>query len=539
VDRFVPGPECVRVSPHDRRAEYRPRRPDQTPLYQVVQEQLETLLERVHRERVMPLPKYVEQELLEYLKCGIYAHGFSVLRCSRCSEQLLVAFSCKGRTVCPSCGARRMCNQAANLVDCVLPNVPYRQWTLVVPYELRYAMAARSDVLRAVVAIFHSEVFRFQRREARRLGESRVHAGAVLGIQRMGGSLNLHVHAHALFFDGVFVQRDERLVFVRLEPPRPAELEHIARRVLERTLRWLRRARLLRDERGESESTDTELCAHETCQRLAMRLGRLARVNDKGNAELVARGNTLFEAPSGKKLSASYQGMNLEAGVVIEQHNRGALERLCRYILRPTVSLERMRTTLTGQITYKLKYPRKGATHLVLDPLEFLGRVAGLIAPPRLVHLRYAGVLAPHHRLRSEIVKLAVPVARAPSSAHPLRAANQQKKPKRLPNASRLVHAPKAHRAPSVPDARVLTAIGHGIVPIGPYIPWADLLKRTYSFDVLSCPCGGTRRVVEFVTDPEAVRITLEPLGIPTCPPPIPSARDPAWEQSPILSIDV
>ena len=64
-----------------------------------------------------------------------------------------------------------MCSQAANLVDRVLPNVPFRQWTLVVPYELHYAMAARSDVLRAVVAIFHNEVFRFQRLEAKRGGK--------------------------------------------------------------------------------------------------------------------------------------------------------------------------------------------------------------------------------------------------------------------------------------------------------------------------------------------------------------------------------
>ena len=47
----------------------------------------------------------------------------------------------------PELRSKTECNQAANLVDRVLPNIPFRQWTLVVPYELRYAMAARSDVL--------------------------------------------------------------------------------------------------------------------------------------------------------------------------------------------------------------------------------------------------------------------------------------------------------------------------------------------------------------------------------------------------------
>jgi hypothetical protein len=428
-----------------------------------------------------------------------------------------------------------MCSQAANLVDHILPDIPFRQWTLVVPYELRYAMAARPDVLRAVVAIFHSEVFRFQRLQAKSLGEPRVRTGAVVGIQRMGGSLNLHVHAHALFFDGAFVQRDECLVFVRLETPTPLQLEHIAQRILERTVRWLRRTGLLRDEQAENENAGAEVSAQEACQRLAMSLGRLARINDKGGAELARRGDSLFEAPKGKKLSANFHGMNIEAGVVIEQHNRAGLERLCRYILRPTVSLERMRITLTGQIAYKLKYPRKGATHLVLDPLEFLGRVAGLIAPPRLIHLRYAGVLAPHHKLRSEIVKLAVPVAHAPSPVHPLRAPNK-KKPKR--RASCLAHSPQPPNASSTHDARALTAIGHGVVPMGPSIPWADLLKRTYSFDVLACPCGGIRRVIELVIDPETVRDRLDRLGLPSSPPPVARARDPAWDPPSIPAYD-
>jgi hypothetical protein len=385
----------------------------------VVRQELETFLEQVQRDRDVPLPKYVEQELRDYLKCGIWAYGFSVLRCTSCHEHLLVALSCKGRTVCPSCGARRMCNQAAHLVDRVLPDVPFRQWVAVVPYELRYAMAARPDVLRAVVAIVHSEVFRSQRTAARKLGEPRVQTGAVIAIQRMGGSLNLHVHIHALFFDGVFVERSGRLVFVRLPPPSALDLAHIAERIFVRTVRFLRRAGLLSpDGAGEQSS---ERSAQEACRRLAMSLGRLGRLSERGAVQHDKPGQGLFEAPRGNKLAANVHGVNLEAGVVLERHNRTALERLCRYLLRPAVSLERMRITLTGQVTYKLKYPRNGQTHLVLTPLELLGRVAGLIAPPRLMHLRYAGVLAPHHRLRSQVVCLAVPIrdrAAAQDTAH-------------------------------------------------------------------------------------------------------------------------
>ena len=38
-------------------------------------------------------------------------------RCESCHDEKLVAFSCKKRGFCPSCGARRMANSTALLVD--------------------------------------------------------------------------------------------------------------------------------------------------------------------------------------------------------------------------------------------------------------------------------------------------------------------------------------------------------------------------------------------------------------------------------------
>ena len=39
------------------------------------------------------------------------------VRCEICHHEKLVAFSCKKRGFCPSCGARRMVESAALLVD--------------------------------------------------------------------------------------------------------------------------------------------------------------------------------------------------------------------------------------------------------------------------------------------------------------------------------------------------------------------------------------------------------------------------------------
>ena len=74
-----------------------------------------------------PLPRYVRREFEEYLKCGRLKHGFLRLRCDTCQAERLLAFRCKRRGICPSCGARRMVESAALLVDEILPQRPMRQ----------------------------------------------------------------------------------------------------------------------------------------------------------------------------------------------------------------------------------------------------------------------------------------------------------------------------------------------------------------------------------------------------------------------------
>jgi hypothetical protein len=46
--------------------------PEKTVLYQIVAEHLETFLEEARNTYDHPLPRYVEKELREYLKCGLH-----------------------------------------------------------------------------------------------------------------------------------------------------------------------------------------------------------------------------------------------------------------------------------------------------------------------------------------------------------------------------------------------------------------------------------------------------------------------------------
>ena len=56
-----------------------------------------------------------------------------------------------------------------------------------------------------------------------------------------------------------------------------------------------------------------------------------------------------------------------------------------RYITRPAISEQRLSIASNGNVIYALKTPYSdGTTHVVLSPLEFIGRLAALIPKPRV-----------------------------------------------------------------------------------------------------------------------------------------------------------
>ena len=148
------------------------------------------------------LPAYVQREFEVYLECGRLERGFLRVRCESCHGEHLLAFSCKRRGFCPSCGARRMAESAALLVDEVFPEQPVRQWVLSFPNPLRFLFATRPAVMGPVLGIVYRAIAMHLIKKA---GFSRkaAHTGAVTLIQRFGSALKLNLHLHKLFLDGV------------------------------------------------------------------------------------------------------------------------------------------------------------------------------------------------------------------------------------------------------------------------------------------------------------------------------------------------
>jgi hypothetical protein len=368
---------CARDPPKlaTRPAVYQPRRPERSVVYQVVQKHLETWLEMAHSGDggEDSVPAYIEHEFRQYLTCGILANGFARARCDHCGHDYLVAFSCKGRGVCPSCNTRRMDETAAHLVDHVFPQVPVRQWVLSMPKRLRYFLHQDARLVNAVLRIFLAEVEAALRScSLDAPGEARF--GAVSFVHRFGSALNAHLHFHCCVVDEVFSTAEEAIRF------HPAFLTDAAiARVQQRT-----RRRVLK---------------------------------------LFQRRAVLSEDATQLMLGWDHSGgFSLNAEVWVPSWDRAGLERLIRYCARPVFASERLDWIEPDQrLIYHLPKPRPdGQTVLYLTPLEFMDRLAALVPPPRKHRHRYHGVLAPNAPLRPAVTAYAGLPLEVPLPSKPL-----------------------------------------------------------------------------------------------------------------------
>jgi hypothetical protein len=108
------------------------------------------------------------------------------------------------------------------------------------------------------------------------------------------------------------------------------------------------------------------------------------RLGDR--VELVEPGESGAEAiPALPPRCAREGGMSLHADVAVPAHDRRRLERLCRYMARPPLAVDRLEATSDGRLAYRLKTRwRDGTTHILMERHELLERLAPLIPPPRL-----------------------------------------------------------------------------------------------------------------------------------------------------------
>jgi hypothetical protein len=194
-------------------------------------------------------------------------------------------------------------------------------------------------------------------------------------------------------------------------------------------------------------------------------------------------------APLTPQRCVNEQGFSLHAEVRLAINQRHKLEHLCRYITRPALANERLTLNRAGQVVLTLKTPyRDGTTHIVMESLEFMQRLAALVPRPRLHLIRFHGVLAPNAKLRPAIIPSASTDANANAAA---------------PDQSETLHPFHLGR-----------------------MSWARLLKRVFDIDIEKCSnCGSALTIIAAILDPTVIAKILAHLGLPIRAPPRSPAR--------------
>ena len=482
----------ISLHPLSSAVSYRRHQPEKTILYKLIQNHLLSFYHQIEQEN--ELPSFVKKEFEEFLKCGLLPYGFLRLQCESCRREKLVAFSCKRRGFCPSCGVKRMVEISTHLVDEVFPHKPLRQWVLSFPFPLRFLFAKEPQLMGDVLSLIHRAISTYLIKKAGLKKQSGAKTGSVTFIQRFGGSLNLNIHFHIMYLDGVFSFKQKKACFHSITPPSQSELESLLKTIAQRTVKLLEKRGFIVKEEGAElrflNIKDTEAIDHIHSSSITY---RIALGKYKGQKALTLR--TLSNPQKSKPFLSQYSGFTLHAGISCSAKDKKKRERLCRYISRPSLSEERLSVNAQGQVIYKLKTAyRNGTTHIVLDPLDFLSRLASLIPRPRIHLVRFHGVFAPNCKYRSLIT---------PQPAF----------------------SDKAEKTPHTEQNKSKKSYSIG---------WAKTLKRVFNIDIQIClKCGGQIKIISSILNPQVIRKILNHRGEnATVPELAPSRGPPEGEES-------
>ncbi len=147
-------------------------------------------------------------------------------------------------------------------------------------------------------------------------------------IQRFGSALNLNVHFHTLFADGVFYKiEDGSYEFLRLAAPTKEELGFLAAKINDKVYK-LTAGLGDQDQTGFDENVLNDVAA--------ISIGHKAGFGDRAGQSLRRYGTKKIEVdPEGNDpYSVNIGGFSLNAKVWLGGRDRAKLEKLIRYMAR-------------------------------------------------------------------------------------------------------------------------------------------------------------------------------------------------------------
>jgi hypothetical protein len=301
---------------------YRPRNPRASSLYQLLNSHYETvksLWEERFERRYGFWRGLCDGAVARFLDCGLFENGFARVKCTECPNEFLVAFSCKGRGLCPSCGAKRAVIFSELLQSQILADVPHAQWVFSIPRMLRPYFLHHRELLGDMARIAYDTVREMM---AAAVDEPHARPGMVGVIQTFSSSLKWNPHIHSIATRGVWTP-DGRWI------PIPYVDTHQAELLFRHKL-----LTLLRD-RGLISQDRIDLL-----------------------------------------LSWRHSGFSVHNRTTVYPNDTEGLHKLTCYLMRAPVNLSRLRFDRgSGLVVYKPQAGHELDDDAMTDPLEFLARV--------------------------------------------------------------------------------------------------------------------------------------------------------------------
>ena len=320
---------------------YHPRNPESSSLWLLFNNHFESFVqcyeERFER-KYGYLRNVIRNVVEKYLRCGDLKEGFARVKCEDCHHEFLLAFSCQGRWLCPSCQAKKVIMFGDHLENNVLYPVPHRQYVFSLPILLRGYFKYDRKLLSKLCRCAYDSLLLFLRTQ---INLENGIPGVAMVIHTFGNNpTKFHPHAHLISTDGLFADTGTFYVMrdVDLKP-----LEEIFR------------AQILK---------------------------------------MLKKEGKIDQSMISKLLKWKHSGFGIDNGIRIEKNNAKGREAIAQYIARNTINQEKIRYQLdTGRVIYhyKMSKGKNKKNFGVYDAEAFIAALTQHIPDRSFQMLRYYG----------------------------------------------------------------------------------------------------------------------------------------------------
>jgi hypothetical protein len=284
------------------------------------------------------------------------------------------------------------------------------------------------------------------------------------------------------------------LMFHPAPAPTQQEVEALVAKVSKRILRFLQRRKVITPVTAPGDGEVTVI-GDDTMGEEAPLLARLLAAASAGAAPAGPANKRKplrivldpDERPVGKgALCAQTQGFNFHAATKVAANDKHGHLALRKFILRPPIANDRLEILDDGSDRIRLKKPWSDGTSSVdLEPLAFIVRIAALVPCPHRHLTRYFGVLSSHAARRNQVV---------PTPTDP---------------------RPPDHNGQPKPAGKPR------------YIPWAELLRRTFGFEIVCQKCHSPLHLIAMIKSEDVAKKVLTAMHLPAEVPELHPPRPP------------